>query len=72
MEDKAAQAAQKVMHVELKRNKYTVANHDKSLKEQMAEQSRKHAAELEALHKTSLHKRSRHATGARLQSNRTL
>jgi hypothetical protein len=41
MEDKSAQAAQKAMHVKLKR---MLADHDKCLKEQMAEQSWKHTA----------------------------
>jgi hypothetical protein len=51
MKDKSANAAPKVMHVKLKR---VLASHDKGLKEQIAVQSRKHAAELEALKQSQM------------------
>jgi homoserine trans-succinylase len=51
MEDKAAQSAQKAIHVEVKR---MIAGHDKGFQEQMAEQSRKHAAQLDALKQSQM------------------
>jgi acyl-CoA hydrolase len=67
MEDKAAQAAQQAMHVELKG---MLADNDKGLKEQMANKSHKNSAELEALKQSQM--ATQKLIGQKLYMSRTL